>query len=101
LIADKHRRVDDQRAELLHDVERQRGPAVPRLVVEAEVGVEADGQELDGHVLGQERVAEGQERVHRVARRPAVPPVEVEATSARAASPSLAGGRTSRAYSPK
>ena len=76
-------RVGDHRAELLHQIQGQRRPAVAADVVEALVRVEADRAGGREAVLGQQRVGEAQERVDRVAGRAAVPRGEVEGRAGR------------------
>ena len=59
----EHRRVGDERSELLHEIERQRRPAEARLVVEADERIEPDRVAYDRQVLDEEAVRERQERV--------------------------------------
>jgi len=58
--------VTDQRAELFHQIERQRTTAETRLVKKSEIGIASDrGQGADRFVVEQ-RVAETQERIDRI-----------------------------------
>ena len=74
-----------KRAERLHQIQRQRRPAEPRLMVEPDERIEADGVADDRQVLGQQAVGEREQRVDRIARRPAV----AVRRSRRSARPSL------------
>jgi hypothetical protein len=64
--------------EALGQVKSQRGLAKARPVIKAEVRVEADSVGDCGEVLGEQRVAEGQQAVDDVPRRPPVTSIEVE-----------------------
>src|SRR5581483_4582043 len=77
----QHGRVCDEWAELLEEIERQRGAAEAWLMVETDERIEADGVADDGEVLDEEAVRERQERVHRVAWWAPVPVQEVELRS--------------------
>ena len=70
--------IGDERAEGFHEVEREGGSTVAHLVVEAEVGVKADGVAGDGQVLREDGVGEGEEGVDGVAGWAAVAAFEVE-----------------------
>src|SRR5690606_17801158 len=59
-------------------IEGEGGSTEMRLVIEAEQRVEAHGTNGQGELLGEERVAEGEQRVDRVPRRAAVAAVEIE-----------------------
>src|SRR5882672_5249333 len=52
-------RVDDERAEFFHDVERESRTTVAGLMVESEIGIESHRLQCDGQVLRQQRVPEG------------------------------------------
>src|SRR5215208_5820673 len=73
-----HGGIDDEWPKLLHDIEGEGGTTIARLMVEAEVRIETDAGKGDGDVFGQQGVAERQQGVHWVSRRPPVPPLEVE-----------------------
>ena len=94
--------VDDDGAELLHEVEGEGGLAVAELVVEAAVGVEADGRGGDGEVLGEERVAEGEEGVDGVGGGASVAGLEAEGLLGEPGGLEEAGSwpKSSRAASP-
>jgi hypothetical protein len=70
--------VGDEGAELLSEVEGEGGTAETGLVEETEEGVEADGLEGDGEILGEEAVDEGQDGVDRIAGWSSVAAVDVE-----------------------
>jgi hypothetical protein len=67
-----HCRIRQQRPERLHQVKRERGATVARLMIEAPVRVEADRRQGDGQRSHKQRVGERQECVNRVGRRAAV-----------------------------
>src|SRR5690606_8685345 len=71
-------RVSEDGSELLHEIEGEGGSTEMRLVIQAEQRVEAHGTNGQGELLGEERVAEGEQRVDRVPRRAAVAAVEIE-----------------------
>ena len=71
-------RVGDQGPERLHQVERERRPAVARLVVEAAVGIEPDGRQGDRPGPDQQRIGEREQRVDGIFRGTAVPRLEFE-----------------------
>ncbi len=70
--------VGDEGPEGLHQIECEGGAAVAHLVVEAEVGVKADGVTGQGQVFGQDAVGEGEESVDGVAGRSAIAAFKVE-----------------------
>jgi hypothetical protein len=59
----EHDGVDDERPELLGEVECQRGPPVARAMEEAEVRIQADRVEDEERVLGKQGVAEREDGV--------------------------------------
>jgi len=59
----EHRRIADDRTELLHQVERERGATEARLMVEAEQRVEPRVRRDVGEVFGEHRVGERKQRV--------------------------------------
>ena len=71
-------RVSDEGPKLLHHVESEGGLAVPRPVIEPQVGVEADGQEGDEDVLHQYAVEVGEDGVRWIFGRPLVPVLKGE-----------------------
>ena len=73
-----HHRVGQDRPERLHHVERQRRPAVARLVIKAAIRVEADRRQCRRQLPYQHRVGEGQHRVNRIGRRTSVAVLEFE-----------------------
>ena len=92
----QHRRIRDDRAERLHQVEGERRAAVAGSVVEAAVDVEADGAECHGEGPCQHGVGEGEERVDRIGRRAPVAPVEPECRQGSRAVGVASGGRGRR-----
>src|SRR5208337_768650 len=71
-------RVGDDRAELLHQVEGQRGPSVPARMIKTLIYIEPNSTRGCKTVLAQESISETQQGVHRVAGRTAVARGEVE-----------------------
>lgn len=73
-----HGGVGDDRPEFLHQIQRQRRPAVARLMIKAKIGIKPDALDHYGPLSCQHCIGEGEKRVDWVARRPPVAAVEVE-----------------------
>lgn len=78
----QHGRVGHQRAELLGQVQGQRGPTVARPVIEPQHRIEPGRLHSQSQLLGQDRIEERQQRVDRIAGRPAVAALDVELVAA-------------------
>src|SRR5438128_934583 len=70
--------IGEQRTKFLHQVQRQRGPAITRLVHEAKKRIQAYRMANAGEFLGQHGITHRDERVNRVAGRTAVSAAPIE-----------------------
>ena len=66
--AGQHDRIDDQGTELLHEIQRQRRPAIMFDMQVALIGIKADRIHRAVDIVGQQGIAEAQERIHRIGR---------------------------------
>ena len=71
-------RFGNERAELFHEIESQRGAAETWLVIESNVGVETDGEARQGAIFAEHAVAEREERIDGVGGRAAVAGGKIE-----------------------
>lgn len=68
----------DERTKFLHNVEGEGGAAKPGLMIEADIGIKADGVGGKGAVFGKEAVSEGEKGVDGIGGRASIAMSEVE-----------------------